>query len=54
MFTEQIGSCDNFDPVNADWFKTGESITYDGKWASEKVHQDGEWPITIPTDLKPG
>ena len=47
-------TCDGFNPVDADWFKIAESVTYDGLWVTEKIYKDGQWPIKIPTDLKPG
>jgi len=46
--------CDNFDAMQAEWFKISENVLYNGQWASNKIMQDGKWDIKIPSELKKG
>ena len=52
--SNNLAGCNGFLASQADWFKISEDITYEGLWVTEKIFKDGQWPIKMPADLKPG
>jgi hypothetical protein len=49
------GSCKNFDPTKAKFFKIDEAGYQNGQWASQKLIQQGNsWTVTIPSSLGSG
>jgi len=49
------GSCKDFDPTKAKFFKIDEAGLSNGKWASSKlIEQGNSWTVTIPKSLADG
>lgn len=43
------------DPSQLSWFKIDEDGYSDGKWASQKLRENGgTWTLTVPEDIAPG